>query len=373
MPAPTVLHYIGANDDRGGIVSVVRGLATAQRFECVLGVNRGFVPRRSPRLPVVEMPPLAGEELGVRTFWRARLVARAAAEWLAADRARIFHGHSRAGLAVALRLRALGERRVVVSMHCYGRQRWFYRWAARRLGPCLFWLSPAMKGYYGVPDGDGWAQCIPGCVPLAGATPAPRQFVPGGTLHLGGAGMLVEWKRWHLVLAALARLPAAVRARVRFAHIGATIDERSSRYADSLRASTVELGLADRVEWRGEQPGTAALLQEIHCLVVASWREPLSVAMLEALRAGVPVLASESGGNTDVVRPPRNGWFFRPDDPADLAGQIARLVETDALAQIAIGPEDIARFDAHAVAAQWAQVYARLTAASAARSAASTA
>ena len=34
---------------------------------------------------------------------------------------------------VALWLARAGERRVVVSVHCYGRQRWFYRWAARQL------------------------------------------------------------------------------------------------------------------------------------------------------------------------------------------------------------------------------------------------
>src|SRR4051812_31852629 len=90
----TVLHYIGADDDRGGIVSVVRALASAECFECVLGVNRGFRQRRSPPLPVAEFTPLAGETLGLTTFWRARAVAREARRWLAEDPLRVFHGHS---------------------------------------------------------------------------------------------------------------------------------------------------------------------------------------------------------------------------------------------------------------------------------------
>lgn len=363
-PSREVLHYLGADTDRGGIVSVVRALAEAGSFRCVLGVNRGFVQHRVPPLPVWEFPPLAGEHLGPATFWRARAVAADAQAWLRGDPARVFHGHSRAGLAVALWLRARGERRVVASVHCYGARRWFYRWAARRLGDRLFWLSPAMKNYYRVaPAADAtepWSQCIPGCVP-------PRELCHligdkgGGPLRLGGVGMLVAWKRWHLVLDALAALPPPVRARVRFTHIGAPDETAASRhYAEALQTQTKALRLGAIVEWRGEQPGAEALLREIDCLVVASRREPLSVAMLEALQAGVPVLASRSGGNRDVIAPARNGWFFEPDDPRDLARAIAMLAETDALRRVEFRAEDLARFDARRVAAQWAEVYARL-------------
>ena len=53
MPAGkshTVLHYTGADDDRGGVMSAVRALATADRFTCVLGVNPGFRQHRQPPL-----------------------------------------------------------------------------------------------------------------------------------------------------------------------------------------------------------------------------------------------------------------------------------------------------------------------------------
>ena len=59
----TVLHYLGYDDDRGGIVSVVRALAEAGRFDCVLGMNAGAVQRRTPALPVKFFTPLAGETI----------------------------------------------------------------------------------------------------------------------------------------------------------------------------------------------------------------------------------------------------------------------------------------------------------------------
>lgn len=363
LRAPEVLHYVGADDDRGGIVSVVRALAEAGRFGCILGVNTGFRAQRPPpRLATKEFSPLAGEVLGPGTFWRARTVAREVRAWLAGDPRRVFHGHSRAGLAVALWLARAGERRVVVSVHCYGKQRWFYRYAARQLGGRLYWLTPAMRLYYGA-AGEGWAQCIPGCIPagIVATGTAPR--AGGAPLVLAGVGALVRWKRWDVVLAALAALPAAHRARWRFVHIGAADTNAASQaYAARLREQTRALGLGSCVEWRGPQPSSQALLAEADCLVVASEREPFSVAMLEALAARVPVLAADTGGARDVIAINENGWRFRTGDATDLAILLQRLSDGEALAEIRsrISPAHVQPFTAPVVAAQWAEVYARL-------------
>ena len=359
----TVLHYLGCDEDVGGIVSVVRALAGTERFDCVLGVNRGARQRRVPALPQREFSRVAGETLGLATWWRTRAVAREVRAWLAEDEARIFHGHSRAGLAVGLWLAAAGERRVVVSVHCYGRRTWFYRWAARRLGGRLYWLSPAMKRYYGIEQrGEAWAQCVPGCVPSLGSPAGPLPRVVGEEIRLAGVGALVEWKRWDLVLEALALLPAEVRRKVRFRHIGgADGSTASERYANALRTRTRVGQLEQTVEWRGPQPSSQALLGETDCLVVASHNEPFSVAMLEALAAGVPVLAADSGGACDVVKAGENGWLFRSGDAADLARAIVRLVETEACRTVRRTAEaELERFSAAVVAGQWREIYARL-------------
>lgn len=363
MPAPatpTVLHYTGYDDDRGGIMSVVAALAGAGAFECVLGVNEGFKARRFPALRTLELPPLDAERLGVTTLWRTRAVARAIQPWLAADASRVFHGHSRAGLAVALRLHALGERRVVATVHCYGRRRWYYRRAARRLAGGLFWLSPAMKRHYGLPVGaqDPWAGCLPGCVPERAGS--PRIAGSDTLLRLAGAGSLTPWKRWHLVLDALTRLPAALRSQVVFRHVGGTDGSAESQaYAEKLRRETGARGLGDAVSWRGEQPSADALLADSDALVVASAREPFSVAMLEALFSGVPVIAADSGGAADIVAPPVNGRLFRTDDPADLARAIGDLAATVRRGAVEIDRAGLRRFTAAASAAQHAAIYRR--------------
>lgn len=357
----TVLHYVGYDDDRGGIVSVVRALSAEKRFQCILGVNTGFVQRRVPPLETLELPTIPGEAINLRTLWRARAIARTVHAWLRADPKRIFHGHSRAGLLVALWLVRGGERRVVVSVHCHGRQKWFYRWAARQLDRRLYWLTPEMRRYYGV-GGEGWYQCIPTCVaPKLIKNPSGAHFnAENNVLVLGGAGALVPWKGWHWVIDALAQLPAAIRERFRFIHFGsAPAEPGAAAYAEALRRKVETRGVAHLVEWRGEQPSTEALWPQLDCLVIPSENEPFSAVMLEALWAGVPVLRADSGGAVNVIVSGENGWLFRTGDAADLARALRALVETDALRRLHIDRSRIERFSASVVAEQWAAVYAQ--------------
>lgn len=346
----TVLHYTGYDEDHGGIMAVVRALAATDRLGCVLGLNEGAVQRRTPPVPVLALPRVAGERIGPGDFWRARAVARAVRTWLRAEPGRVFHGHSRAGLLVGLWLHGWGERRVVVSVHCYGRQRWFYRWAAQRLGSRLFWLSPAMRSYYGVPGTD-WTQCIPGGVPRSGVK---RAAPSAGRLRLGGVGALTRWKGWHTVIKAMALLPENERTRVTFDHIG-TGDEA---YRAELGQLVATEGVAAQVSFHGEEPSSDRLLGSIDALVVASENEPFSIAMLEALAAGVPVIAADSGGATDLIREKVNGGTYRTGDPTALAGLLSEW-----LARPPAWPEETVRattVEISRVAAEWAEVYAAL-------------
>ncbi len=346
----TVLHYTGYDDDRGGIVSVVRALAGAGQFDCLLGVNPGAVQHRTPVLPLQELPRLTGEKIGPLNFWRARAMARAAAAWLRADRSRVFHAHSRAGLLVGLWLHGMGEKRFVVSVHCYGQQRWFYRWASGRLGPRLYWLSPAMRRYYGVPGHD-WEQCIPGGVPPSRVAPAAS--FPG-RLRLGGIGALEHWKNWPVVIEAIAALPPSARASVTFTHIGTG----DPGVAGALRALVTARGLDVQIAFRGTEPNSDRLLSEVDALVIASRCEPFSMAMLEALAAGVPVLAADSGGAVDIIREGVNGRLHRTGDAAALAAQLSDWLARQPVFDVAAIRRTAVPIER--VAAQWRRVYAEL-------------
>jgi glycosyltransferase involved in cell wall biosynthesis len=322
---PVVLHYTGGTDDRGGIVSVVRALAATEHFDVVLGVSPGFRQERQPPLRICEFSAIEPERIGLSTILRARRVANEVRAWLAGGDDRIFHGHSRAGLLVALWLTLAGERRNFATVHCYGSQRWFYRWAARRLGDRLLWLTPAMSRYYGLDD--GWERCAPGGVVLGGP-PAERGRGADGRLRLGGAGFIVRWKRWDLVIDALAGLPAAIRNHVTFEHIGTIPDDADARrYAAELRVRADKLGVSHLVTWRGGEASSRRLLAEVDFIVVPSRREPYSMILQEGFGAGVPGLAADSGGPPDVIQPGVNGFCFEDGNAAALAALIIRILQ----------------------------------------------
>jgi hypothetical protein len=359
LPHREVLHFIGYNDDRGGIVAMIRALSAAARFRSVLGVNPGCVQHGRPPMPVMELPRIEGESINLANFGRAWTVARRVRDWMDENPHRVFHGHSRAGLLVALWLHLWGERRVVVSVHCFGRHRWFYRLVHGLFGSRLLWYSPAMKRHYGLKD-LSWSGCMPNG--LSATLPMAMRGGPasGTVLRLGGAGAMVGWKRWDLVLEALARLPAS--AKVRFIHIGGALDSAESRACErDLRAQTEKLGLSDRVEWRGWQPSSAALLAEVDAVVVPSDGEPFSMIALEAMFAGVPVIATRGGGPEDFVLEGVNGWLVPPGEAAALAARLESLAQPAAWAGLRVVPEHLRRFSmTETLAARWVEIYSSL-------------
>lgn len=357
---PTVLHYVGYDVDRGGILAVIRALAAEHAFACVLGVNPGFAAGRSRALPLLRLPAITGERIGVRSWWRARRVARDAQNWLRADPNRVFHGHSRAGLLVALRLRARGETRVVATVHCLGRQRWFYRRAARALSGRLFWLSAAMKSYYGI-DPAGEADCLPPCIPRAGWRDGPRARVEEG-IRIGCIGSLVPVKQWELVPAALALVPPEVPVRVVHAggEDGTTV---SAKYAARLRALAADPAVRGRFELRGEVADVPALLDTLDGVLIAGAREAFSVAALEAGAAGVPCLAADGPGNRSLIAQARLGWTFAADSAPALAARLVELARSGELRAWKRDDRALEAFAAPALAARHAAVYRRLVSA----------
>ncbi|HVU18593.1 MAG TPA: glycosyltransferase family 4 protein [Candidatus Didemnitutus sp.] len=353
-PQRTVLHYVGYDHDAGGIVSTVRALASTGRFACVLGLNKQARHESRADLPVRTFSRVEGETIGPVNWLRTRRVAKSVRIWLRENPDGIFHGHSRAGLLVGEWLHRWGEKRVVVSVHCYGRQRWFYRRAAAKFGARLFWLTPAMRNYYGI-SGTGWEQCLPGGVTEDFFRWSPAKPFPG-QLRLGGAGEISVRKNWNLVLGAMAELPRALRPMVSFEHIGAPA-HGFKRWAEALKSAAKKAGISEQVTWRGPEPSSHRLLSSIDLLVVPSRDEPYSMILQESLAAGVPVIAADSGGPADVVQPGKNGWLFRTGDHGDLSRVLRDRLTTSDWADLDRAAIRATARRASEVAGQWAEVY----------------
>ncbi|HET7585380.1 MAG TPA: glycosyltransferase family 1 protein [Gemmatimonadaceae bacterium] len=92
-----------------------------------------------------------------------------------------------------------------------------------------------------------------------------------------------------------------------------------------------ELDLGDRLRLLGwTQPDDlVALYNAATCFVIPSYFESCSVALLEALACGCPVIASDAGGNPEVVRDA--ALLHHPDDVDALADAIRRVTSDEAL------------------------------------------
>jgi glycosyltransferase involved in cell wall biosynthesis len=95
------------------------------------------------------------------------------------------------------------------------------------------------------------------------------------------------------------------------------------------------LEIADRVEFRGCLQGEAlrAAVTAWRVSVLASKAEGLPNAVLEAMAAGRPVVATAVGGMMEVVEDGVTGFLVPPDDPGTLAERMVRLLKDPSLAR----------------------------------------
>ncbi|HTD57929.1 MAG TPA: glycosyltransferase family 4 protein [Solirubrobacteraceae bacterium] len=136
----------------------------------------------------------------------------------------------------------------------------------------------------------------------------------------------IEWEKApDVACRAIARLRDSHRLDCRLVIVG------GGKFAArrELEQLVEELAIGDRVEFRGSLPpeGVAGVLASVHALVVPSrWQEPFGIVCLEAALARVPVVASMSGGMSEMFDPEREALFFPIDDVGACAGAIARTL-----------------------------------------------
>lgn len=100
--------------------------------------------------------------------------------------------------------------------------------------------------------------------------------------------------------------------------------------ANVLRQLAGELGVSDRVVWRGSVSHEEVLNELCAADIYArpSRSEGQGIAFLEAMAAGVPVVASRRGGLRDFVRDGETGFVCDPDDISSVVGALTRASQS---------------------------------------------
>lgn len=110
----------------------------------------------------------------------------------------------------------------------------------------------------------------------------------------------------------------------------------SGELEESLKALALKLDLGTHVRFAGYVKPVDPLYAAADLFVLSSHLEGLCTSILDSLSAGVPVVATRTGGVPEIVQPGRNGWLVPPRDPAALAETLAdALSDRERLARFA--------------------------------------
>lgn len=330
MPVLKIL-YLAQHLTMGGAEELLRGVApglSRERFEVVVGclTREGIIARelRGAGVRVVGLPgepgprdPLALLRLLrfiraeqpdiVHTFLlNAGLYGRLAA-WLAGVPA-IYHSEQNIYVRRSRRHLAL-ER--------------FLAGRTTRLVACCRAVAEFYAAQVGI-DPER-LEVIYNAVDFAAVEPRPDRAAARAELGLspddrvlGCLGRLAEQKGHAVLLAALAKLgdPSVKLVLAGQGPLRATLEAQAER-----------LGLGERVCFLGVRRDRDVLYAAMDVFVLPSRWEGLSLALVEAAGLGLPIVATEVGGNAEVVGGEPGAWLVQPEDPLALAAALREAIE----------------------------------------------
>ena len=188
--------------------------------------------------------------------------------------------------------------------------------AILRLSTRAFAVSEAVAAHLRSLDPGLAVDLVPNGVDLSRFTAGDH--APHGGLRVGFLGRLVRNKGPEVAVRAVAEATrSGVDASLSLVGEG---PERSN-----LERLAVRAGVRDRVRFEGYRPDPEAWFHGIDVLVRPSITEGMPLGVLEAMAAGVPVIASDIPGNAGLVRDGESGILVPIGDHAALARALQRV------------------------------------------------
>lgn len=206
---------------------------------------------------------------------------------------------------------------------------WWLTYEAWRVVVCSQAMRGEVQWLFGLNDDK--VQVIPNGMDLkaraSGVLPPRQQFAAPGEKLIFHIGRLVPEKGVAVLLEAMPQILKRHRARLVVAGTGP--------FGDELRRRAGHLGLGDRVSFIGwiDDATAHALYTYADVAAVPSTYEPFGIVALEAMAAGAPLVASDVGGLSEIVRHGENGLKALPGNAASLAEQVDRMLADRALAR----------------------------------------
>jgi len=260
------------------------------------------------------------------------VLAFAWAIWRHARRADIVHAQWGVLGALAVALRPLHRRPVVVTIHGSDWRtplapvRWITAWAVRRadavttpsedFGREFQPLRPGRRPPAFIPNGAEWPDLA------EVARHRAQREAAGGPVALVSVGRLIPERRFDLLLRAFAQVRRECPA-ITLTLVG------DGPHAEELWSLARGLGIAEAVRFTGRVPAAQVIphLLAADLYVNPTAIESFGVAVLEAAGCGLPILTTRVGYTANLVTEGETGYTVPPDDEAALVEALRALVK----------------------------------------------
>ncbi|MDV3254798.1 MAG: glycosyltransferase [Lysobacter sp.] len=337
---PASVVHVVENLERGGLERVVIELVRAQRalgmrcrVVCLFGRGALADELAADGVDVSACGKRRGPDMRALRRLRAQLRHEPGA---------VLHTHNAVAHYYAV-LAAIGLplRQVVNTRHAMpttggsGRREWLYRQAMRLTDVCVAVCEAARRQLqaHGVRPRKGLV-AIPNGIRLERYRPASdasrRQLVevlglPRGTVLVGSVGRLNRVKDQASLIRAFGRVHQAMPATALL-----LIGDGPER--EALAEVAHGEGVYPAVHFMGDRGDVDVLLQGLDLFVMSSVSEGYSIALLEASAAGLPIVATDVGGNGEIVRNAISGRLVPASDPVALAEAMLSILDDRELA-----------------------------------------
>lgn len=272
---------------------------------------------REANIPVFNLP-LSGA-IDLKSAWRL-------AKFCKENSIDIIHAHTGRDYWIATWTKFFyPELRLVITRHirCPLRNSVLHRWAYQKVGK-LIAVSQAVKNsitnfppekttviYNGI-DVERFTAAQPG-------TLRKELEIPTKTKIVGMVGRVNPTKGHETFLQSIPEILTKHPDTV-FVVVG------GGDYIEKLKS------IRSDVKFLGMRSNIPEIMKDLDVFVLASWDEPFGLVTVEAMAAGTPIVATNTGGTVEIIAEGETGLLIPPKDPSRLAQAIIRILTDNKLA-----------------------------------------
>jgi glycosyltransferase involved in cell wall biosynthesis len=172
----------------------------------------------------------------------------------------------------------------------------------------------------------------------------PRSTQPlhdgqSGPVHIGMVGHLRAYKGWRDFISMAAQLKRD-GLQTHWHVVGEGPDRKD------LEGRVLELGVSNAFSFHGRVADVRPILSQLDIFVLSSHSEGFSVAILEAMAATLPIIATDTGGTREQVEDGVNGYLVGVGNLDALVDRCRMLIQTPS-ARLAFGAQSRSKVERH--------------------------